>query len=84
MSIGPEAVHESLEGLRGAGASIACFFPELLMKELCPALVFAEDIRAISITNEGEGAAICGDVYMSGKPSVYRWTTHSHVRGCRS
>lgn len=70
MSIGPDAVGEILEGLREAHVSIACFLPESLMKELYPALVAANDIRAISVTNEGEGAAICGGVWLSGKRAV--------------
>lgn len=70
MSIRPEAVNEVLTGLREAQVSIACFLPESLMKELYPALVSAKDIRAIPVTNEGEGAAICGGVWLSGKRAV--------------
>ena len=70
MSINLEAVGETLGGLRDAGVRIACFLPESLMKELYPALLSAEDIRAVSVTNEGEGAAICGGVYLSGKRAV--------------
>jgi sulfopyruvate decarboxylase subunit alpha len=40
------------------------------MKELYVALAGAEDIRTIPVTNEGEGAAICGGVYLSGKRAV--------------
>ena len=70
MSIRLEAVNEVLTGLREARVSISCFLPESLMKELYPALVLAEDIRAIPVTNEGEGAAICGGVWLSGKRAV--------------
>ena len=58
MSMSPEAVRETLAGLRVARVSIACFLLDSLMKELYPALVSVEDIRAIPVTNEGEGAAI--------------------------
>jgi sulfopyruvate decarboxylase TPP-binding subunit len=70
MSMKPEALQETLAGLREAQVSVACFLPESLMKELYPALIDAEDIRAIPVTNEGEGAAICGGVYLSGKRAV--------------
>jgi sulfopyruvate decarboxylase subunit alpha len=32
--------------------------------------VAADDIRAIPVTNEGEGAAICGGVWLSGKRAI--------------
>jgi len=48
-----KAVEETLTGLREAGVSIACFLPESLLKELYPALMHAEDIRTIPVTNEG-------------------------------
>jgi sulfopyruvate decarboxylase subunit alpha len=70
MSMKNETVQEVLAGLREAKVSIACFLPDSLMKELYPALIAAEDIRAIPVTNEGEGAAICGGVYLSGKRAV--------------
>ena len=70
MSMKPGALQETLAGLREAQVSVACFLPESLMKELYPALVSAEDIRAIPVTNEGEGAAICGGVYLSGKRAI--------------
>lgn len=65
-----DAVNETLEGLRKAGVSIACYLPDSLLKELYPALVEASDIRAIPVANEGEGAAICGGVWLSGKRAV--------------
>lgn len=70
MSMSERAVEETLAGLREAGVSVACFLPESLMKELYPALMEAEDIRAIPVTHEGEGVAICGGVYLSGKKAV--------------
>jgi len=59
-----------MAGLKQAGVSVACFLPDSLMKELYPALVLHQDIRAIPVTNEGEGAAICGGVWLSGKRAV--------------
>jgi sulfopyruvate decarboxylase subunit alpha len=70
MSMPPEAVIQTLNGLRAGGVSVACFLPDSLMKELYVALVGATDIRTIAVTNEGEGAAICGGVYLSGKRAV--------------
>jgi len=70
MSMSVKAIEETLAGLREAGVSIACFLPESLLKEIYPALVAAEDIRAIPVTNEGEGVGICGGVYLSGKRAV--------------
>ncbi|MFN8457276.1 MAG: thiamine pyrophosphate-binding protein [Anaerolineae bacterium] len=67
MSMSPTAVAETLAGLREAGVTVACFLPDSLFKELYPALVQAEDIRTIPVTNEGEGAAICAGVWLSGK-----------------
>lgn len=70
MSISQTAIQEILNGLREAGVSVASFLPESLMKELYPALMSAGDIRAIPVTNEGEGAAICAGVWLSGKRAV--------------
>jgi sulfopyruvate decarboxylase subunit alpha len=67
MSISPQAVEEALAGLRAARASVVCYLPDSLLRELYLALREAEDIRAIPVTNEGEGAAICGGVWLSGK-----------------
>ena len=70
MSITQVAVNEILQGLLEAHVSVACFLPESLMKELFPALVALEDLRAIPVTNEGEGASICAGVWLSGKRAV--------------
>ena len=66
----PDAVSEVLKGLRQAGVSTACYLPDSLFKGLYPALDAAPDIRTIRVTNEGEGAAICGGVFLSGKRAV--------------
>ena len=70
MSISQAAVDEILGGLSDAGVSFACFLPESLMKELYPALLTSKELRAIPVTNEGEGAAICSGVWLSGKRAV--------------
>ena len=59
-----------IEGLKEAGVSVACYLPDSLLKELYPALDRDPDIRTIPVTNEGEGAAICGGVWLSGKRAV--------------
>jgi sulfopyruvate decarboxylase subunit alpha len=64
---GVEAV---LRGLERAGVSVATYLPDSLLKELYPALDAAPDIRTIPVTNEGEGAAIAGGVFLSGKRAV--------------
>jgi sulfopyruvate decarboxylase subunit alpha len=64
---GVEAV---LRGLRRAGVSVACYLPDSLFRGLYPALDRAADIRTIRVTNEGEGAAICGGVFLSGRRAV--------------
>lgn len=64
---GVEAV---LRGLDRAGVSVATYLPDSLLKELYPALDAAPDIRTIPVTNEGEGAAIAGGVFLSGKRAV--------------
>jgi sulfopyruvate decarboxylase subunit alpha len=64
------AVDNVIMGLKAAGVSIACYLPDSLMKELYPALDRDPDIRTIRVTNEGEGAAICGGVWLSGKRAV--------------
>ena len=56
-----------ISGLKRAGVSIVCYLPDSLFKELYPALDADPDIRTIRVTNEGEGAAICGGVFLSGK-----------------
>jgi len=65
-------MHEStvkkvIAGLKAAGVSVVCYLPDSLFKELYPALDRDPDIRTIRVTNEGEGAAICGGVFLSGK-----------------
>jgi sulfopyruvate decarboxylase subunit alpha len=61
------AVDEVVAGLKAAGVSVVCYLPDSLLKELYPALDRDNDIRTIRVTNEGEGAAICGGVWLSGK-----------------
>jgi sulfopyruvate decarboxylase subunit alpha len=61
------AVNEVIAGLKAAGVSVVCYLPDSLFKELYPALDRDNDIRTIRVTNEGEGAAICGGVWLSGK-----------------
>lgn len=65
-----EAVDAVLRGLKRAGVSIATYLPDSLLKELYPALDADPDIRTIPVTNEGEGAAIAGGVFLSGKRAV--------------
>jgi sulfopyruvate decarboxylase subunit alpha len=64
------AVDAVLGGLRRAGVSVACYLPDSLFKELYPALDAAPDLRTIPVTNEGEGAAVCGGVFLSGQRAV--------------
>ena len=64
------AVDAVIRGLKKAGVSIVCYLPDSLFKELYPALDADPDIRTIRVTNEGEGAAICGGVFLSGKRAV--------------
>ena len=65
-----DAVDAVITGLKRAGVSIVCYLPDSLLKELYPALDADPDIRTIPVTNEGEGAAICGGVFLSGKRAV--------------
>ena len=53
--------------LKRAGVSVVCHLPDSLPKELHPALDANPVFRTIRLTNEGEGAAICGGVFLSGK-----------------
>jgi len=62
-----QAVEAVIAGLKTAGISIVCYLPDSLLKELYPALDADPEIRTIRVTNEGEGAAICGGVFLSGK-----------------
>ncbi|KAB7786714.1 thiamine pyrophosphate-binding protein [Methylorubrum populi] len=66
----PGAVDAVIRGLKRAGVSIVCYLPDSLFKELYPALDADPDLRTIPVTNEGEGAAICGGVFLSGKRAV--------------
>ena len=61
------AVDAVISGLKRAGVSVVCYLPDSLFKELYPALDADPEIRTIRVTNEGEGAAICGGVFLSGK-----------------
>ncbi|HTV35021.1 MAG TPA: thiamine pyrophosphate-binding protein [Xanthobacteraceae bacterium] len=61
------SVDAVINGLKSAGVSVVCYLPDSLLKELYPALDADPDIRTIRVTNEGEGAAICGGVFLSGK-----------------
>jgi sulfopyruvate decarboxylase subunit alpha len=64
------SVDAVIAGLKSAGVSIVCYLPDSLLKELYPALDADPDIRTIRVTNEGEGAAICGGIFLSGKRAV--------------
>lgn len=66
----PSAVDAVIRGLKKSGVSVACYLPDSLFKPLYPALDADSDIRTIPVTNEGEGAAICGGVFLSGKRAV--------------
>lgn len=56
-----------IRGLEEAGVTTVCYLPDSLFKELYPALDAHPTIRTIQVTNEGEGAAICGGIFLSGK-----------------
>jgi sulfopyruvate decarboxylase subunit alpha len=47
-----------------------CYLPDSLFRGLYPALDADPGIRTIRVTNEGEGAAICGGVFLSGKRAM--------------
>jgi sulfopyruvate decarboxylase subunit alpha len=64
------AVEKVIKALKASGVSVACYLPDSLLKELYPALDRDNDIRTIRVTNEGEGAGICGGVWLSGKRAV--------------
>jgi sulfopyruvate decarboxylase subunit alpha len=59
-----------IAGLKRAGVSVVCYLPDSLFKPLYPALDADPDLRTIRVTNEGEGAAICGGVFLSGKRAI--------------
>ena len=61
------AVQAVISGLKRAGVSIVCYLPDSLFKELYPALDADPDLRTVRVTNEGEGAAVCGGVFLSGQ-----------------
>lgn len=62
-----QSVDAVIRGLKKAGVEVVCYLPDSLLKELYPALDADPDIRTVQVTNEGEGAAICGGVFLSGK-----------------
>jgi len=66
----PAVVDAVIRGLKRAGVGIVCYLPDSLFKELYPALDADPEIRTIRVTNEGEGAAICGGVFLSGKRAL--------------
>ena len=61
------AVDAVISGLKRAGVSVVCYLPDSLFKELYPALDADPDLRTVRVTNEGEGAAVCGGVFLSGE-----------------
>lgn len=65
-----DSVDAVIRGLKMAGVEVVCYLPDSLLKELYPALDADPDIRTIQVTNEGEGAAICGGVFLSGKKAA--------------
>ena len=65
-----EAVQLAMEGLKEAGVSIVCYLPDSHLKELYEEVVADPAFRAVCVTNEGEGTAICGGVWASGKRAV--------------
>ncbi|MBI2880101.1 MAG: sulfopyruvate decarboxylase [Candidatus Tectomicrobia bacterium] len=65
-----ESVKLAVEALKEAGVSIAVYLPDSYLKELYEAVVKDPDIRSVCVTNEGEGVAICGGVFASGKRAV--------------
>jgi sulfopyruvate decarboxylase subunit alpha len=64
------AVDAVITGLKRAGVTVVCYLPDSLFKQLYPALDADPDLHTIRVTNEGEGAAICGGVFLSGKRAV--------------
>jgi sulfopyruvate decarboxylase subunit alpha len=65
-----ETVDAVIRGLKRAGVSIVCYLPDSLFKELYPAIDADPELRAVQVTNEGEGVSICGGVFLSGKRAV--------------
>ncbi|TNM69842.1 sulfopyruvate decarboxylase [Streptomyces sp. NP160] len=66
----PTAVQAVIAGLERAGVTVASYLPDSLLKPLYPALDAHPGIRTVPCTNEGEGAAVCGGVFLSGKRAV--------------
>ena len=71
----PSAVKAVIAGLKRAGVSVVCYLPDSLFKELYPALDADPDFRTVRVTNEGEGAAICGGMFLSGKRAALEATS---------
>jgi sulfopyruvate decarboxylase subunit alpha len=65
-----DAVKQVIIGLKRARVTVACYLPDSLFKPLYPALDADSELRTIRVTNEGEGAAICGGVFLSGQRAV--------------
>lgn len=61
------AVNAVISGLKRAGVSVVCYLPDSLLAELYPAIDADPELRTVRVTNEGEGAAICGGLFLSGK-----------------
>ncbi len=60
-----------IRGLEKAGVSTVCYLPDSLFKELYPALDADPPTSAPSRSpTRGEGAAICGGIFLSGKRAV--------------
>ena len=66
----PDAVKLAMDGLKEAGVSIVCYLPDSHLKELYEAVVADSEVRSVCVTNEGEGVAICGGVFASGKRAM--------------
>jgi hypothetical protein len=66
------AVDAVIGGLKRAGVSVVCYRPDSLFRELYPALDSDLDLRTVRVTNEGEGAAVCGGVFLSGQRAALR------------
>lgn len=64
------AVAQVLTGLERAGVSVATYLPDSLLAPLYPALEAAPGLRTVRVTHEGQGAAVAGGVFLSGKRAV--------------
>jgi sulfopyruvate decarboxylase subunit alpha len=76
------AVDAVISGLKRAGVSVVCYLPDSLFKELYPALDADPGIRTVRVTNEGEGAAICGGVFLSGQKAALVMENSGVRAGC--